>query len=90
MDMTMRKDADYAGRETKGGVHGPEARVLELGGFYSRDQIITVIMELCEDCSALSDAQLAQYASKKLKVRVICLDGFVGLVFHVMEKGRTH
>ena len=73
--------------ETKRGTGGPEdAPRLEIGGFYRRDELTN---EIGEDCSALSDAQLARYASQKLQIRVIYLDGFVGLVFLVKDKKKS-
>jgi hypothetical protein len=73
--------------ETKRGTDGPEdAPRLEIGGFYRRDEISN---EIGEDCSALSDAQLARYATQRLQIRVIYLDGFVGLVFLVKEKRKS-
>lgn len=62
------------------------APILEIGGFYSRDEITQLVNE---DCCALSDAQLAKYATKKLNVKVIYVEGFLGLVYLIREKSRV-
>lgn len=54
------------------------APVQDIRGFYRREEII---QRVGEDCNAMSDTQLAKYATKKLKFEVVYLEGFVGLVF---------
>ena len=68
------------GKETMDNVsEGSEAFPVQgIRGFYRREEII---QRIGEDCNALSDAQLAKYATKKLEFDVIYLEGFVGLVF---------
>lgn len=76
------RNADETMNKVSEGSEGFQVRNIK--GFYRRAEIIR---KIGEDCSAFSDAQLAQYATKKLGFDVVYLEGFVGLVFLV--KGET-
>lgn len=88
MDKTILTDATIAGEGTGCGIQVSRAmgQSVEIGGFYSRDKIMEVMKEIGEDCDTLSDTQLAECATQKLTIRVIHLEGFVGLVFLVRKK----